>query len=227
MFRRLVMAAVLAGALAGAAVSAVQQVTTVPLILAAEGYEAVPHAHGSQDAHSHAHAPTVPGIAVDAERLAFTVLTNLVVGTGYALLLAAAMLLVGAPVDLRRGVLWGAGGFVAFTLAPAFGLPPELPGTATADLAARQAWWASAALTAAGGLLLAAFSRRRALVVAGLAVAVLPHIVGAPHADPVGSVTPPELAARYAAVSIGIGALFWVVLGAACGALMRRVLSSD
>ncbi|WP_029009414.1 CbtA family protein [Azospirillum halopraeferens] len=224
MFGRLVLAAVTAGVLAGAAVSVVQQVTTVPLILSAEVYEVAAEAAGHAG-HAAAHAGA--GFGFDAARVGLTVLTNLVIGSGYGLLLAAAMLLIGAPVNLRRGVLWGAGGFVAFTLAPAFGLPPELPGTATAELAARQAWWLAAALTAAAALLAAAFARRPAWVIAALAVAALPHLIGAPHAEPVGSLTPPELAARFAAVSIGVAALFWAVLGAACGALMSRLLPDD
>jgi predicted cobalt transporter CbtA len=44
----------------------------------------------------------------------------------------------GHDLDARRGLLWGLGGFAALHLAPAVGLPPELPGMASADLAARQ-----------------------------------------------------------------------------------------
>ena len=236
-FRRLVIAAVTAGALAGTVVSAVQQVTTVPLILEAERYEVEAgrehaHSHGeSAPVHGHAsHAAAEPGAGdhepLNLERLGFTVLANLLIGVAYALLLGAAWLLTGAPMDARRGLLWGAGGFVAFTLAPAIGLPPELPGMAAADLAARQVWWLSAALCAGIGLLALAFARNRLLILAGLALAALPHLVGAPHAPSYGS-PPPELAARFAALSIGVAALFWVILGAASGAMLRRLLPAQ
>ncbi|WP_207458904.1 CbtA family protein [Azospirillum sp. SYSU D00513] len=244
LFRRLILAAVAAGALAGTTVSAVQQVTTVPLILEAERYEGdgpatAGHAHGHShshdiaagDAQTHGDAGTGDAhghaIFADAERLGFTVLANLMVGVAYALLLGAAWLLTGAPMDARRGLLWGAGGFVAFTLAPAVGLPPELPGMAGGELAARQLWWMSAAVSAAAGLLALAFGRNRLVVAAGLAIAALPHLVGAPHADAFGGAPPPELAARFAALSIGVAALFWLVLGAASGAMLRRLLPAQ
>ncbi|MEI2612914.1 MAG: CbtA family protein [Candidatus Promineifilaceae bacterium] len=41
---------------------------------------------------------------------------------------------------------------LAFQLAPAFGLPPELPGMAAADLGARQVWWCGTALATGVGI---------------------------------------------------------------------------
>ncbi|MBP2313104.1 CbtA family protein [Azospirillum soli] len=227
LFRRLFLAAVVAGVLSGTAASVVQQVTTVPLILAAETYEsgdASVHAHG-QAAPAHQHA--APAAAADDEafqRVGLTVVTNILVGVAYGLLLAGVMLLVGAPVDARRGLVWGIGGFVAFALAPAAGLPPELPGMGGAGLEARQAWWIAAALCAAGGLLALAFAKNRFVVAAGVVLAALPHVIGAPHPESPEGVVPPELAARFAALSIGVAALFWAALGSACGALMQRVV---
>jgi cobalt transporter subunit CbtA len=245
MFRRLVMAAVAAGLTAGVAVSAVQRVTTVPLILVAEGYEAAApavapghdHGHGAGAVAGHQatqtiqatqpqHPEAVSELAAeiaDPRRTALTVLTNVVVGSGYALLLAGAMLLAGVPVDARRGLLWGAGGFAAFVLAPAAGLPPELPGTAAAELVARQGWWLAAAGGAALGVLALGLSRRPLVVVVALAVAIVPHIVGAPQGDGASS-APAELAVRFAVQSIAVAAVFWAILGAACGAMMRRVV---
>ena len=152
--------------------------------------------------------------------------TNILVGVAYGLLLAGVMLLVGAPVDARRGLVWGIGGFVAFALAPAAGLPPELPGMGGAGLEARQAWWIAAALCAAGGLLALAFARNRFVIAAGVVLAALPHLIGAPHPESPEGAVPPELAARFAALSIAVAALFWAALGSACGALMQRVVES-
>ena len=241
LFRRLFLAAVVAGVLSGTAASVVQQVTTVPLILEAERYETVPEpvaapanpaeptgAHAS--AHGgHNHAAPAPAADVSAEeafqRVGLTVVTNLLVGVAYGLLLAGAMLLVGAPVDARRGLVWGAGGFIAFALAPAVGLPPELPGMGGAGLEARQAWWIAAALCAAGGLLALGFARNRFVIAAGVVVAALPHLIGAPHPESPEGVVPAEMAARFAVLSIGVAALFWAALGSVCGALMQRVVS--
>jgi len=241
LFRRLFLAAVVAGVLSGTAASVVQQVTTVPLILEAERYETVPEpvaapvnpaehagAHASaQGGHSHAApAPAAEASAEEAfQRLGLTVVTNLLVGVAYGLLLAGTMLLVGAPVDARRGLVWGVGGFIAFALAPAVGLPPELPGMGGAALEARQAWWIAAALCAAGGLLALGFARNRFVIAAGVVVAALPHLIGAPHPESPEGVVPPEMAARFAVLSIGVAALFWAALGSVCGALMQRVVS--
>ncbi len=241
LFRRLFLAAVVAGVLSGTAASVVQQVTTVPLILEAERYETVPEpvaapakpaeqtntlasTHGG-----HSHAAPAPAADVSAEevfqRVGLTVVTNLLVGVAYGLLLAGAMLLVGAPVDARRGLVWGAGGFIAFALAPAVGLPPELPGMGGAGLEARQAWWIAAALCASGGLLALGFARNGFVIAAGVVVAALPHLIGAPHPESPEGVVPAEMAARFAVLSIGVAALFWAALGSVCGALMQRVVS--
>ena len=56
-------------------------------------------------------------------------------------------------------VMAGAFVFAAFGLAPALGLPPELPGAFAASLRERQLWWLLAASGAAAGLLLLAFKR--------------------------------------------------------------------
>jgi len=230
LFRRLFLAAVVAGVLSGTAATVVQQVTTVPLILAAEQYESggsSAHAHGhAQAAPAHGHAATAPADDESFRRIGLTVVTNLLIGVAYGLLLAGTMLLAGAPVDARRGLVWGIGGFVAFALAPAVGLPPELPGMGGAGLEARQAWWLAAALCAAGGLLALAFARNRFVIAAGVVLAALPHVIGAPHPESPEGVVPPEMAARFAVLSIGVAALFWAALGSACGALMQRGVES-
>ncbi|WP_298372013.1 CbtA family protein [Azospirillum sp.] len=249
LFRRLFTAALVAGVLSGTAASVVQQVTTVPLILEAEKYEVVtppaaPVAAApaattaatapSDHAHHHAAAPVreigegVPTTAEEAfQRLWTTVASNLLAGVGYALLIGGVMLLMGERVDARRGLLWGLGGFIAFSLAPSYGLPPELPGMAGADLEARQLWWFAAAICAAGGLLAVSFARNRWLAAAGVLLAALPHLIGAPHAESAAGAVPPELAARFVALSLGTAALFWAVLGAICGTMMSRVVGSD
>ena len=43
-----------------------------------------------------------------------------------------------SPSPVRTALIWGICGFIAVSLAPAFSLPPELPGTAAAALGARQ-----------------------------------------------------------------------------------------
>lgn len=232
MFRRVLLAALAAGLIVGALVTAMQAVTTTPLILQAEVFEVASggHSHGHHG-HDHDHAAQPSGAGSDvsawqgggAERLLTTLIANLVTAVGFALLLVAAFALWGQPVDERRGLLWGVAGFAVFTLAPALGLPPEIPGSAAAELAARQAWWAFAAMGAAAGLWLLVFGRHPVQVLFGIAVAALPHLVGAPVPGAPASGAPPELAAEFAATAIVVSALFWAALGWTAGSFYRRL----
>ena len=53
-------------------------------------------------------------------------------------------------------------------------------------------------------------------------IALLPHILGAPHPEAVGSDVPPELASQFVAVSIAVSAMFWAVLGWLSATFYRR-----
>ena len=122
-----------------------------------------------------------PGI----ERAGYTLIADLLAGIGFALLLAGAVALArlrGYAIDARSGLLWGAAGFAVFALAPAIGLPPELPGMSAAELAARQQWWLLTAAATAAGLGLVIFARPAPLRVLGAVLLVLPHLIGAPAA---------------------------------------------
>ena len=57
-----------------------------------------------------------------AERTFCTVAANVVTGIGFALLLVAVSEIAGGIGGWREGLLWGFGGFAAFTLAPGLGL---------------------------------------------------------------------------------------------------------
>jgi cobalt transporter subunit CbtA len=227
------LAAVAAGLLAGALVSVVQHFTTTPLILRAEEFEraglpgtgghavvadadvgsGVPARH-VEAGHDHHPADSPPESSAALERVLFTTLADVLVGIGFAFLVVAALAWKeGGNIGAWTGISWGAAGFAVFTLAPALGLPPELPGLFAADLAARQLWWAFAAGSAAVGLGLLAFGRKTVLKVLGVVVALVPHVVGAPSAESVGGSVPPELASQFAATSIVVNAIFWALLG--------------
>ena len=222
MLKRILSAALAAGLLAGVLVSVLQAVTTTPLILQAELFEA---GGGEHDHTGHDHSAPLPS-EPEAEdvlaRTGLTVVANLVTGVGFALLVVGAFTLSGRPVEAREGLLWGLGGFAAFTLAPALGLPPELPGTIAADLASRQAWWTFAALGAAGGLAVLAFGKGWWRLPVGVALLVLPHAVGAPHPDAFGASAPAELVGQFVAKSIAVSAIFWAVLGWLAGSFFKR-----
>jgi cobalt transporter subunit CbtA len=231
MTARIIIAAALAGLIAGLVVSVVQQFRITPLIVAAEQYE-------QAGGHDHAGAPDQANnsAAVDShadqeawaprdgmERTLFTLAANIVAGVGFALVLAAASLLTGLPLNLANGAVWGLAGFAAFMLAPSAGLPPELPGMPAADLAARQAWWwATVAATGIAIVLAVCFVRPWAWI-AGLVLVLLPHVFGAPQPLSHDSAVPAALATSFAANAIVAQAVFWVVLGTALGHLMARL----
>ena len=230
MLRRILTAALVAGAIAGLVATAIQAARLLPLIQIAERFEdaaaAVHHEHGNAQAAAEPEWEPSPG----AERLAFTVLFNVLAGFGFALLLNAGLAIRSAgghPPTLASGMIWGAAGFASFALAPAFGLPPEPPGVPAADLIARQAWWVATAVATAGGLGLLAHAatgtmRRAAAAVLGLALIIAPHVIGAPHSDEASSV-PAGLAVEFAVASLVTAAVFWAVLGSTSAWVQRRL----
>jgi cobalt transporter subunit CbtA len=221
MFRRIFLTALIAGSLAGLAAAVLQRVETVPLIAQAEGYETANAAVGG---HGLAGAPWGP--AAGFERAAYTVLADVLAGIGFALLLAGTIALAasrGIAIDTRRGLVWGAAGFAVFTLAPALGLPPELPGMAAAGLAQRQAWWLATAVATAAGLGLIVFSPRRLPRLVGIVVLLLPHALGAPGPGRISSPVPSFIEARFVVGSLVTAASFWLLLGGLSGWLYRRL----
>ena len=223
MLRRILLVAVIAGAAAGLVATVLQGTRIWPLIAAAEQFEeaaAAAHQHGDgAAAHEHEHKWQPSD---GAERIAYTVLFNILTGFGFALLLNGGLALRGTEPDMSTGALWGLAGFACFALAPAFGLPPELPGMEAADLLDRQLWWTATAAASAAGLGLLAFARPMPWKALGIALLVAPHVVGAPHTAETGNV-PGELAAQFVGASLVAAAVFWVVLGAVSGWLHRRL----
>jgi len=151
------------------------------------------------------------------KRNTLTVLFTGLTYAAYGLFLAAGFGLVGTwgyEVTPVRGILWGLCGFLAFHLAPALGLPPELPGTIAADLRLRQIWWLSTVLATGGALAILASGRGGVLgwILAGALLAA-PHGIGAPQAERFWGVAPPELGALFATRALGVALLSWLALG--------------
>jgi cobalt transporter subunit CbtA len=219
-FRALFFAALIAGIAAGAVVSVIQAGKMWPLIASAELLEtaaALQNDHGSAEPAWSPEGPLRP---------ALTVLFNIVAGMGFGLILNAltrlSSLRSGQPFTASAGILWGAAGFAAFSLAPAFGLPPELPGMAGGELIARQIWWIAAGCGTAGGIALLVYSPG-IWRIAGIALIVLPHLIGVPHPDGHGAISG-EMAAAFASASLGASAVFWVVLGCVSGWAQQRLM---
>src|SRR5262249_12455634 len=134
LLRRILLAAVIAGAAAGLVATALQARLLTPLVLAAQAYEDEEAPAAGRAGHGrHAHAPEWKP-AEGAERLAYTVLFDVLAGLGFGLLLNAALSLRGTAAGPAIGIAYGLAGFASTALAPALGLPPELPGMPAADL---------------------------------------------------------------------------------------------
>jgi len=224
-FRHILLSAIVAGIVTGLALTGVQRVEVVPIILEAERYEAAggaadqgrDHGHDPGAAAAHDHEDAAGGTWAPeegAERTVWTAIANVSIGIGYALLLCAAYAWRGR-VDLREGVLWGIGGFAVFFVNPAFGLPPEIPGSLAADLDARQLWWFATVICTAAGLGLIAFRREWQAALGGAALCLAPHLLGAPQPDQAGGGAPLALAHEFVHATYLANAIFWVLLGVA------------
>ncbi|MVA99699.1 cobalt transporter [Nitratireductor sp. CAU 1489] len=220
--RNVVFVAALAGLLAGLVLTAMQVYATVPLILQAETFESAGGGHhgdaaAAEEAGAEAWAP-----ADGMERNLYTALAAIVTGIGFGLLLVAASEFAGGIAGWRQGLVWGFAGFGVFTLAPGLGLPPELPAMPAADLVARQVWWIATIAATAAGLALIAFRASALWAVVGVALIVAPHLVGAPQPVSHESPVPADLHHRFVVVVTVTNLVFWLVLGAAVGALRPR-----
>jgi cobalt transporter subunit CbtA len=169
MTTRILSGALIAGLAAGFLAALLTLWTLTPLIVEAETYEhGVAHAHADGSEHVHA-SPEDAGASLPSRALG-TVAMTLVAYAGFGLALGAGMAFAarnGQAPHARAGLLWGLAGFAAVQLAPAVGLPPELPGAVTAELAARRAWWALCAAGHGGGTGDPGLRTRSALACAG------------------------------------------------------------
>ncbi|QDZ01624.1 CbtA family protein [Nitratireductor mangrovi] len=231
-FRNVVFVAAISGLLAGLVMTAMQVYATVPLILEAETFEGAGggHHHGEAAAAGEA-APAEGeeawGPADGIERNSYTALVSIVTGIGFALVLVAASEFAGGIANWRHGLIWGFAGFGVFTLAPGLGLPPELPAMPAADLVARQVWWIGTVIATAAGLALIAFRSSALFAVLGVALIVAPHIIGAPQPETHESPVPADLHHRFVVAVTVVNLIFWLVLGAAAGAVRSRFLGES
>ncbi len=242
MLKKLFTSALFAGFGAGLLAAVLQIFIAVPVILEAELYEsgvevhyagvferaAPDHSDGhgaaaqANDAAREAGEPVEPEApaGMDWPRHIQTFLSMEMNFIGYAFLMIAGMALAarsGVVTTARSGILWGMAGFIAFSLAPALGLPPELPGAMAAPLELRQMWWIGTVLATTAALVAFAFGSNWMHWGAGIVLLALPHIIGFPKAGGYGGVVPPELAGEFVGMTLAISAISWAVLGLLAG----------
>lgn len=169
-----------------------------------------------------------------AERTLYTVIANVSIGIGFAAILLALMSqfqIQGLTrINALKGLAWGAGGFVAFFLAPSLGVPPEIPGIDTSQLEPRQGWWLLAVACVGVGLLVLVFAPVKFKVL-GVVSMVLPYVIGAPHPeggavfnhpDPAAVATLSELHEHFILTTGVVNLVYWLVLGVLCAWVLNR-----
>ena len=243
-FSRIVYSSIALGIVAGLLLTVLQIAFLNPIMFAAERYEleTTRTAAQSDDGHSahdhaHAHDEQTWTPADGLQRTFYTLLANLFASTGFAAMLLALMCLSRLTsegnISWSQGSLWGLAGFTALFLAPAIGLPPEIPGMTAAALEHRQIWWALCALSVVIGLGIFAFAPMR-VKASGLLFLIIPYLVGAPqvdtplfrHPDPSVVQTLVDLHRQFILGSVVANLVFWLVLGLACRFAFNRWLAS-
>ena len=93
--------------------------------------------------------------------------------------------------------------------------------------AARQAWWVGTAAATAGGLGLIALGRTALASLAGAALLVIPHLVGAPQAVDAATTVPEALTRQFVVAVTVTTFISWSLLGVLTGYFLQRFSGRD
>jgi len=214
MFNKILTSALFAGAVAGLFAALLQLYFVQPVLLHAELFES------GQLVHTGVSAAAVDLPGFDVQRDLLTVAFLMLIYAGYGLVLVALMNISeaqGVRITARSGLIWGIAGFIAVHLAPAFSLPPEVPGSSAADVGDRQIWWYATIIATAIGLWILAFGKNWMGYVAAVVFILAPHIIGAPQPNILTGPAPTEIGGMFAARTLGVGLAAWALLGALSG----------
>jgi len=212
--QKLFFAALIAGLIGGFFASALNISVTVPMILQAEVYEhTTEHAHaGEHGAHEH---PEVSTFA----RNTLTVVGMILAYVGFAFMMTVLAELKGSLTSWKSGLAWGGAGYLVFSLVPALGLPPELPGMPAADLLQRQVWWIACAACTAGAILLALNYRSPLALFGAAALVAMPFLVGAPAISEAATLVPEALHHQFVIGTLAANLVTWLAMGLSLGML--------
>lgn len=244
LFKRLVWASLAVALVVGLVQTGLQQLQTVPIILAAETFEGqkieapatavAEPAHDGHAAHTHAEAAEEWAPADGLERTTWTAIANALHAFSMALLLFAVMgfaqwrgTRLGA---LPLALVVAAAGWLVFHFWPSIGLHAEIPGMDAARLGSRQGWWVLAAVSAALACASAAWLRGPWRWALAMALLALPYLVGAPHitGDPLAGFQGEAQAAlrdlgqQFIWATTWLSLSFWLCVGLAGGWAFRR-----
>jgi len=189
----LIAALLLAGLISGLFFSLIQSLEALPLLRTAERMEhrqlergLPPHQYHGSTTHSHTSEAAPP--QDETGRNGARLMSNGLLGMGYALLLGAAILHHNRRPAANRshpvtGLVWGIAGYYVFYFAPSLQYPPGTPATDLlrsvhdhGGVFSHQLGWITVALTSAAGLLLAVYTRGTRRLI-GLLLIALPQVV--------------------------------------------------
>jgi cobalt transporter subunit CbtA len=225
MIARVLLAVVLSGIAAGLVMGLIQHVRLTPLILEAETFEHVVHGHGGE---AHSHGDTTWSPTNGLERTAYTTLTAVISAVGFGLLMIGVALTLKIPFNQKNAWIWGLCGFAAVSLAPAIGLPPELPGMPSAAFNSRMFWWGGTVMMTGMGLasLYYVYIGKSAWSPATTFL-LWPHIFPAPQTtSETASHLPAHLAAQFVTASLSANLVMWLVLSIALGFALKKFEST-
>lgn len=224
MLGKIILSTLVAGLLAGLIMAGMQYVRLTPLILAAEVYETP-----ETEAIAEANKPCVETMAdmkmcndegrpswkpEDGwQRMIATTAASLLTGSGFAILMLGLSLLVNIPITIQSGMIWGLCGFIAISLAPSIGLPPELPGMPAADLHTRQIWWVLTIVFTSAAIYLWIKAKDHWWHMAAVMVAIAPQLFAPPNANKTESNLPASLAAEFVSSSLAANLVMWLAIG--------------
>jgi len=95
-----------------------------------------------------------------------------------------------------------------------------------AELGPRQLWWIGTVAASASGLALIVYGRSVLAIVAGVALLVAPHLIGAPQPVSYESPIPESLHHSFVVAVVMTTLVFWVLLGGLAGFFRERFAAS-
>jgi cobalt transporter subunit CbtA len=193
MLGKIILSTIIAGLLAGLVLAILQYVRLEGLIVTAETFE-----HGGE-----------PAIRNLLTRIAPPLLT----GAGFAILMLGVSMLSNIAITKQNGLVWGMCGFIAVSLAPAIGLPPQLPGMPEIDLHTRQIWWLATILVTAFAIYLWVKAKDFRWQIAAVMIAIAPQFFAPHHTANTESNLPASLVAEFVSSSLAANLAMWLAIG--------------
>jgi cobalt transporter subunit CbtA len=224
MLGKIILSTLVAGLLAGLIMAGIQYLRLTPLIQIAESYES-PETEAIAEANKPC-VETMPGMkmcndngrpswkpAEGWQRTISTTTASLMTGAGFAILMLGMSMLTNITITKQNGLIWGICGFCAVSLAPAIGLPPQLPGMPTIDLHSRQIWWIATILLTGAATYIWVKARNGWWQLAAIIIAIAPQVFAPIAPAKTESNLPTSLAAEFVSSSLAANLIMWLAIG--------------